>query len=164
MKRIRTLVFSALLGALLLVVQVVLAPLPNVELVSLLVLLYTLEFPRQTPGAIGVFVVLEGLVYGFGLWWVMYLYLWPLLALVVWLLRKNTSVLLWAVVLGSFGLCFGMLCAIPYALAGGIAAGIAYWISGIPFDLAHCVGNFLLTLALYRPMRSALQQIRKNLG
>ena len=61
MKRIRTLVFSALLGALLLVVQVVLAPLPNVELVSLLVLLYTLEFPRLTPGAIGVFVVLEGL-------------------------------------------------------------------------------------------------------
>ena len=104
MKRIRTLVFSALLGALLLVVQVVLAPLPNVELVSLLVLLYTLEFPRQTPGAIGVFVVLEGLVYGFGLWWVMYLYLWPLLALVVWLLRKNTSVLLWAVVLGGLWL------------------------------------------------------------
>ena len=131
MKRIRTLVFSALLGALLLVVQVVLAPLPNVELVSLLVLLYTLEFPRQTPGAIGVFVVLEGLVYGFGLWWVMYLYLWPLLALVVWLLRKNTSVLLWAVVLFRMGICFGMFCAIHYALDGEIAAGIDYCISGI---------------------------------
>lgn len=164
MNRLRYVIFSGLLGALLLVAQVALAPLPNVELVSLLVLLYTLEFPRETPGAIGVFVMLEGLIYGFGIWWVMYLYLWPLLSVLVWLLRKNTAVLFWAVILGGFGLFFGMLCAIPYAIAGGWAAGVSYWISGIPFDLAHCAGNTVLTLALYRPLRAGIARIKKGLG
>ena len=82
---LKDLILSGLFGALLLAVQVVLAPLPNVELVSLLVALYAIEFPRQIPGALAVFVLLEGLIYGFGIWWVMYLYVWPLLAAVCWL-------------------------------------------------------------------------------
>ena len=66
---LKDLILSGLFGALLLAVQVVLAPLPNVELVSLLVALYAIEFPRQIPGALAVFVLLEGLIYGFGIWW-----------------------------------------------------------------------------------------------
>lgn len=42
---LKSIILSGLLGALLLTVQVVLAPLPNVEMVSLLVALYALEFP-----------------------------------------------------------------------------------------------------------------------
>lgn len=156
---LKDLILSGLFGALLLTVQVVLAPLPNVELVSLLVALYALEFPRQTPGALAVFVLLEGLIYGFGLWWVMYLYVWPLLAVICRLFRRADSVLFWAAVLGVFGLMFGALCAIPYAIAGGLAAGIAYWISGIPFDLLHCGGNAVVALVLFKPLRSGLRRI-----
>lgn len=159
---LKDLILSGLLGAFLLTVQMVLAPLPNVELVSLLVALYALEFPRQTPGALAVFVLLEGLLYGFGLWWVMYLYVWPLLAVISWLFRKTDSVLFWTAVLGVFGLMFGALCAIPYAVAGGIAAGIAYWVSGVPFDLLHCGGNVALTLVLYRPLRSGIRRIKRD--
>ena len=43
----------------------------------------TLELPRETPGAITVFILLQGVLYGFGLWWVMYLYVWYLLALLI---------------------------------------------------------------------------------
>ena len=28
----------------------------------------------------------------------------------------------------------------------------AMWIAGIPYDLIHCVSNFVLTLLLYRPL------------
>ena len=59
---LKDLILSGLFGALLLAVQVVLAPLPNVELVSLLVALYAIEFPRQIPGALAGFVLLEGLI------------------------------------------------------------------------------------------------------
>lgn len=156
---LKDLILSGLFGALLLTVQVVLAPLPNVELVSLLVALYAMEFPRQTPGALAVFVLLEGLIYGFGLWWVMYLYVWPLLAVICWLFRRNDSVLFWAAVLGVFGLMFGALCAIPYAVAGGLAAGIAYWVSGIPFDLLHCGGNVVVALVLFKPLRGGVRRI-----
>ncbi len=159
---LKDLILSGLFGALLLAVQVVLAPLPNVELVSLLVALYAIEFPRQIPGALAVFVLLEGLIYGFGIWWVMYLYVWPLLAAVCWLFRRTDSVLFWAAVLGVFGLMFGALCAIPYAVAGGLAAGIAYWVSGIPFDLLHCGGNVVLALVLSRPLRGGIKRIHEK--
>ena len=132
------LVLQALLGAILLAVQVALAPLPNIELVSLLCLVYTLVYGKRALLSIYTFVLLEGLVYGFGLWWVMYLYVWAILWGIVMLLRRNRSVILWCLVLGLYGLFFGALCAIPYLFA-------AEWAPRCPvdqrhpFDIAHCL-------------------------
>ena len=78
--------------------------LPNVELVTLLIMLYTLYFGRKIIYVIPVFVLIEGIVWGFGIWWIMYLYLWPLLALITYLFRKTESVIFWAVLAGVFGL------------------------------------------------------------
>ena len=74
--RLRLTALSGVLGAVLLVVQVALAPLPNIELVSLLVMLFTLALGRYVAYSLAVFVLLEGLIYGFGLWWFSYLYIW----------------------------------------------------------------------------------------
>lgn len=146
------LVIQALLGAILLAAQVALAPLPNIELVSLFCLVYTLIYGCKALSAIAVFVILEGLVYGFGLWWLVYLYIWVLLWAAVMLLRRWSSMLLWALVLGLYGLLFGALCAIPYLFAGGPGAALSWWISGIPYDLLHCVGNCVSVLVLYKPL------------
>ena len=153
----------ALLGAAMFVVQVALAVLPNVELVSLLVMAGTLAFRRRAVYAIYVFALLEGLVYGFGLWWVMYLYVWAILAGITWLLRKNTSLIIWAAVSGGFGLIFGALCSIPYFFIGGISLGVSYWISGIPFDLIHCVSNAAVTLVLFRPLSHTFEKLNQSI-
>jgi energy-coupling factor transport system substrate-specific component len=158
----KELTVTALLGVLLLAVQVALNFLPNIELVSLLLILYALCFPlRQALMACWVFALLEGLLYGFGLWWIMYLYIWPLLVLLARPMRAQPS-LFWAAVLsGGFGLSFGALCAIPYALTGGLSYGIGWWISGIPFDIAHCAGNVAAALALFRPLLRLFQRLAK---
>ena len=83
--RVLRLVLSGLMGALLVVSKQAMSGLPNLEPVSLLIILFALELPRETPGAITVFILLQGVLYGFGLWWVMYLYVWYLLALLAWL-------------------------------------------------------------------------------
>lgn len=135
------------------------AVIPNVELVTLLIILYTLYFGRQVFYAIAAFVLLEGCLYGFGIWWVSYLYIWHLLAVVVRLFRKQDSVLFWSICSGAFGLCFGGLCAIPYLFYGGVRTAFAWWVAGIPFDLIHCVSNFLLCMVLFRPLRRCMEQI-----
>ena len=85
--RVLRLVLSGLMGALLVVSKQAMSGLPNLEPVSLLIILFALELPRETPGAITVFILLQGVLYGFGLWWVMYLYVWYLLALLMgWIL------------------------------------------------------------------------------
>ena len=52
----------AMMGVVLVVSKEVLAFLPNVELITLLIILFTLVFRRRVIGALGVFLLLEGLL------------------------------------------------------------------------------------------------------
>ena len=157
----------ALMVAVIEVSKAVLANIPNVELTSFWIILFTLYFGSRIFYAIPVFILIEGAMYGFGLWWVMYLYAWPLLAAFTHALSRADSPLLWAVVSGAFGLCFGLLCAVPYFFIGFISGGamqglrqmFAWWVAGIPFDLIHGASNFAIMLALYRPISDLLRRM-----
>ena len=130
---------------------------PNVELVTLLIILFTLTIGKRVYYAIAAFVLVEGILYGFGIWWVMYVYMWPMLAFVTWLLRKQKDTFCFALLSGVFGLGFGAMCSIPYLFIGGIHTAFAWWVSGIPFDMIHGVSNFVLMLVLYKPLRRVLE-------
>ena len=158
--KLRELISMAFLAAIAFAGQVALASLPNIEIVTLLIMLYTMVCGKRVFAIIYVFVLLEGVLYGFGLWWFSYLYVWSILAVIVHLLRRNRSVVFWAVVSGAFGLCFGALFAIPYLFSGGIATAFSYWVAGIPFDLIHCVSNIVLVLVLWKPLLTLLQNSR----
>jgi energy-coupling factor transport system substrate-specific component len=162
--KIRDICLMAVLGVILFVSQIALAFLPNIELVSLFVILFTLVFGKRVIGILAVFILAQGLCYGFGTWWLMYLYIWPLLALVTYLFRRLDSSVGWALIAGSYGLVFGFLCSLVYFVIGGIGGGIAYFISGIPFDIAHCIGNFCLTLLLYKKLRQVLESLNKKIS
>lgn len=150
-----------MMGVLLVASKEAMAFLPNFEPVSLLVILFTLTCGPLVWGALGVFLLLEGLFYGFGFWWIMYLYIWPLLALLTWLLRRMNRAWQWALFSGLFGLAFGTLCSFAYLPAGGVAMMFAWAVSGLPFDGIHGAGNFLLMLILYRPLRTVLDRLRQ---
>lgn len=149
-----------MLSALLVTGQLGMAFLPNIEPVTFLIIVYTLVYQKRVFPVIYAFVLVEGLIFGFGIWWGSYLYIWSILAVITLFLRKNDSAVLWAVVAGAFGLLFGALCAIPYLISGGIGAAVAYWTAGIPYDIIHCAGNFAITLVLYRPVLKVLKKLR----
>ena len=162
MENNKELVSMGFLSAILLIGQVGMSYLPNIEIVSLLIYIYTQVYRKKVFFIIYVFVFLEGCIYGFGLWWFGYLYIWSVLALIVlWNGRQQTSVIMTAVILGAYGLSFGMLYALPYFIAGGWATGFSYWVSGIPFDLLHCAGNVAVSLICYRPLRTLLGKLKR---
>lgn len=154
----RSLAWMGVLTALLFAGQVVMSFLPNLEIVSLLIILYTIFFGKKVFWMIYGFVFLEGFLYGFGMWWFQYLYLWSILAVVALFFRSNTSALFWSILSGFFGLSFGALCTLPYLIAGGPAAAFSYWVSGLGFDLIHCIGNVVLCLVLFKPLYALLQK------
>lgn len=160
--KLRDLILLSLLGGLMFALQVAFAFLPNISPVALLVILYTRLFGWKVLYIIYLFAVLEGSVYGFGSWWVAYLYVWTLLAGITWLFRRQNAPLFWAVTSGLFGLSFGALCALPYLFVGGPAMLFTYWISGIPFDLLHCGGNFAIALVLFKPLDRVLQSFYRR--
>lgn len=142
-----------MLGGLTFGAKVVMMGLPNIEPVSLLVMLYAVVLGRKALFPIYVYVLLELALFGVGLWSAAYVYLWALLALAAYFLRNMRSSLGWAVLSGTFGLLFGALCTPICLLTGGPAFALSWWLSGIPFDLAHCAGNFALALVLFNPLR-----------
>ena len=156
-------VLLGMLGAIAYVGQVALSFLPNIEVVSVLFLVYTKIFGKKALFPIYVFVLLEGIFWGFGSWWIMYLYVWAVLWGITMLLRRNDSAVFWAVINGAFGLVFGALCSISQGVMFGIGSGFAYFISGIPFDIVHCIGNFLTALFLYKPLTILLSKVMKTL-
>lgn len=158
-KKLRELTALGVFAALLIALQIGLSFLPNIELVSLMIILMTCKFGKKSLLAVAVFILVEGLIYGFHIWWINYLYIWPLLVGSVLLLKKIAHPFLWSIVAGLFGLLFGTLCSIPYFITGGLGAGFGYIIAGIPFDLIHCLSNFILVALLYKPLSRTLDKI-----
>ena len=156
-------VLFGMLGALTFALQVAMAPLPNIEPVSLLVMLFAVTFGWKSLYCVYTFVAMEVLFYGLGLWNVNYLYIWTVLAVAVILLRKMEPALGWALVSGVFGLAFGALCGIVDVFIGGFGYAAAKWVSGIPFDLLHCGGNFVIALILWKPLRNLLDRLKTRI-
>lgn len=147
------------LGAMTFGAKMVMAMLPNIEPVSLLVMIFAVVFGRKCLYPIYTYVAMELLCWGIGTWNIMYLYIWAILALCAWLMRKVEQPLVWALLSGGFGLLFGLLCAPVDMAIGGIPYAMSKWASGILFDIYHCVGNFVMALLLFRPLRRLTEQL-----
>lgn len=156
----RDITIMALMVAIIEVSKVALAQIPNVELTSFWVIMFTLYFGTRIFYVIPVFILIEGMMYGFNLWWIMYLYAWPMLAIVVLLFKKMKTAWEWSFVSGLFGLCFGFLCAIPYIFTSGLAGAFVWWVAGIPWDLVHGIANFAIMLVLYKPMKLVMSKMQ----
>lgn len=149
------------------VCKAALAFLPNIELTSFWLILFTLFFGWKMVFVVPVFILIEGCVYGFGMWWFSYLCAWPVLVLCAWYFRRQESLWFWSILSGAFGLCFGLLCAVSHVVAGtvngslwsGLYVGFSWWVAGIPWDITHCVGNFVLMSLLYKPIRATMQKL-----
>lgn len=161
----------ALCGMMVAVIEVckVVIGLPNIELTSFWIIMFTLYFGNKVFYIIPVFILIEGAMFGFHTWWIMYLYMWPALAMITKAFKKSDSVWTFSIISGAFGLLFGFFCAIPYVvigitedgISGGLYAGFTWWVAGIPWDLVHCAGNFVLMLILYRPVRNMMNKLER---
>ena len=166
---VRDICLIGIMVAVIEVCKVTMAFLPNIELTTFWLIMFTLFFGKKVAFVVPVFILLEGCMYGFGTWWIMYLYAWPLLVIITWIFRKQDNVWFWSILASVFGFLFGFFCSLPYAvmgaadggIRGALYAGFTWWVAGIPFDLIHGVSNFVLMLVLYRPIKSLLQRIDK---
>ena len=157
---LRQVALFGMLGALTFGAKVAMSGLPNIEPVSLFVMLFAVVFGWKCLYPIYLYVLMEIMLYGISFWNINYLYVWAVLALAAMALRRLKNPFWWALLSGVFGLAFGLLCAPVYmAVGGSVSYGIRWWLSGIPFDLSHAAGNFVIALALFVPLRKLLTRL-----
>ncbi len=156
-----------MLGALMFCSKVIMEALPNIHLLGMLTMVYTLTFRAKALIPIYVYVLLNGLFAGFDVWWIPYLYIWTILWGITMLLPKRMprwlSFIIYPIICSLHGFAFGIL----YAPAQSLFFNLNFeqtiaWLSmGAYFDVIHGISNFATGL-LVVPFTSLLNKLLKK--
>lgn len=156
--KLKEAVIFGMLGAVMYASKVMLEFLPNVHLIGVFIVAITVTYRKKALYPIYVFIFLTGLLNGFGMWWIPYLYIWSILWGAVMLLPKSlppkAAPLIYAGVCSLHGFLFGTLYAPAQAIMFGLSfKGMIAWIAaGLPYDAIHGVSNFICGLILIVPV------------
>ena len=137
-----------MLGALMFCSKIIMEALPNIHLLGMFTMAYTVAFGKKALVPIYIYVCINGLYAGFATWWIPYLYIWTVLwAITLPLSRgipKKVAFVLYPIVCCAHGIAFGVLYAPAQALLFGFTfkQTMAWIASGFPFDVLHGIGNF----------------------
>lgn len=159
----RDVVLIGILSASITAGKLALSFIPNVEIVTMLFIVYTVVFGYKRTLLVSlVFVTTEIFIYGFATWLLGYYFIWPLLIVIAEVIsRKFKSEYAYAILGAIFGYAFGIFFAVIESFFYGIAYGWAYWLRGLLFDLLHGTSNFIIILLLFNPLKNLLGKLKR---
>ncbi len=163
---VREMAIFSMLAALMFCSKVIMDALPNIHLLGMFIMVYTIVFRAKALIPIYLFIFMTGLYGGLGLWWIPYLYIWAILWGAAMLLPrrmpKGVAAIVYPAVCALHGVAYGTLYAPAQALIFGLdfEGMIAWIIAGLPFDLLHGLGN-LVAGFLILPLSEILMRLKK---
>jgi len=156
-----------MLGGIMFSSDILMEALPNIHLVGMFVMAFTLVFRAGALIPLYVYVFLNGLYMGFSPWWVPYIYVWTILWGITMLLPKNMSSraarIVYPAVCSLYGFLFGTFFAPGQAImfGFGLKETLAWIVAGIPFDIIHGVSNIFVGLLIF-PLSELLAKLWKK--
>lgn len=164
---IREIAVFGMLGAVMYASKMLMELLPNVHLLGVFVVAFTVVYRQKALYPLYTYVFLNGIFSGFATWWLPYLYVWTVLWGMVMLLPKKmprkAEPLVYMAVCAAHGFLFGTLYAPAQAILFGLSfQGLVAWIiAGLPWDFIHGVSNFFCGI-LIMPLIYALRLAERN--
>lgn len=165
----REIVIFAMLGSVMYVSKLIMEFAPNIHLIGVFTIAFTVVYRKKALYPIYVYVLLTGFLNGFATWWIPYLYLWTVLWGAVMLLPANIpkkiQPVIYMLVCAMHGFLYGTLYAPAQALLYGLSFQkmIAWIIAGLPFDCIHGVSNFFCGILII-PIISTLKLAERNMN
>ena len=164
---IREMAIFSMLGALMYASKMIMEWAPNIHLLGVFTIAFTVVYRAKARYPIYIYVLLNGIFAGFGTWWIPYLYIWAVLWGITMLLPKKmpkpVAVVVYSLVNALHGYGFGILYAPAQALLFGLSfKGMLAWIvAGFPFDIIHGTSNLVCGLLIV-PIVLVLQQLERS--
>ncbi len=165
---VREMAVFAMLGALAFCSKLLMEFAPNIHFLGMFTMLFAIVYRLKGMIPMFIFIFLIGFFYGFNVWWIPYLYLFPLLFFLTLLLPqtmpKKVAVPVYMALCGLFGLSYGVLYAPFEAIVRGFSLqAMLTWIAfGFPYDVLHAVGN-VAAASLLVPLAELLRKLEKKL-
>ncbi len=157
----------AMLGTIMFCSKILMEALPNIHLLGMLTMVYTITYRKKALIPIYVYVLLNGLFAGFTVWWIPYLYIWTVLWGVTMLIpqgiSKKAACIVYPIVCSLHGFAFGLLYAPAQAIIFGFTfeKAVAWVASGAVFDVVHGIGNFVAGLLIV-PLSELLKKLMRK--
>ena len=157
----------AMLGAVMYASKLIMELAPNVHLLGVFTIAFTVVYRKKALYPIYTYVILNGIFSGFATWWIPYLYIWTILWGVTMLLPKNMPKnicpIVYMIVCALHGFLFGTLYAPAQAILYGLnfQGMIAWIIAGLPWDFVHGVSNFFCGILIV-PIIIVLRRLENN--
>lgn len=164
---VREMAVFSMLGALMYCSKLLMEWAPNIHLLALFLISFTVVYRKKALIPLYVFVFLTGLLNGFSVWWVPYLYIWLPLFFAALLLPRHmpvkVAVPVYMLLGGLHGLLYGTLYAPAQALFFhmNLEMTLAWIVSGLPFDALHAAGN-LAACTMVVPLTRLLFRLEKS--
>ncbi|MCL2865318.1 MAG: hypothetical protein FWE25_07255 [Lachnospiraceae bacterium] len=163
----RELVLFASLAGIMFLSKIGMQWIPNVHFLGMFLASFTLCYRTKALIPLYVFILLDGVYWGFSIFWVPNLYIWlPLwlcfMIIGIFKIHKKIRVPLYMILCAFHGLAFGTMYAPFQAFMFGLnmQGMIAWIIAGIPFDIIHGVGNFVAG-SLIVPLTGLLKKLNQ---
>ncbi len=153
-------------AALMVASKYVMEILPNIHLLSMFVMLFTIVYRAKALIIIYIFAFIMGVTAGFNVWWVPYLYIWTILWAAAMLIPKNISkkaaMIVYPVICSLHGFLYGVIYSPFQAFAFGYTfeQTLAWIASGVPFDVIHGISNFAMGFLIY-PLAEVIKKAQK---
>lgn len=165
---VREMCIFAMLGAVMYVSKILMEFAPNVHLLGMFIVSFTAVYRQKALYPIYVFVLLTGIMNGFAVWWIPYLYIWAVLwGMAMLVPRKGPAwirIILYPVVCGLHGFMYGTIYAPAQALLFHYTWNtmLAWIIAGWPWDMVHGISNLICGSILIYPLRKILQLLKNR--
>lgn len=158
-----------MLGTIMFLSKLIMEFLPNIHLVGTLIAVCTIVYRKKALIPIYIYVLLVGVYGGFNWWWMPYIYIWAILFLMIMIIPKDISekklMLTSPILTALHGLMYGTLYAPSQAIMFDLnpSQTVAWIVAGVPFDLLHGAGNFILGF-LILPLTKLITKLSRQIG
>jgi len=165
-------VLFTMFGVLLYLADIIFEFIPNVHGVALFICVITLVYRWKAIISVFVYITITAatsliISAGHSLWWIPYIYIFPILWLLVMLIPKKLpikiKVILCMIFSGLHGLLFGLMY-LPYQILMynlNFESAIAWLGMGLWYDVLHMVGNIIMCTLIY-PLYNVLIKLEEK--
>lgn len=160
----KEMVIFAMLASVMFLSKIMMEWLPNIHLLGVLTIVYTIVYRKKALYIIYTYVFLIGLTNGFATWWYPNLYTWLILWQMTFMIPSNWNIktrgILYMLMSGVHGLAYGLMYMPFQAWVFGLnwQGAVSWYIAGVPFDVIHGISNFSSGI-LVIPLVKAVQKL-----
>ncbi len=156
--KIKEITLIGILAAVCVASRMTLTFLPNIKPVTSIIVMVSAICGWKFGVKLSIVMTLvSDMLLGMGIWTFFQVLAWCIISIIAGIAGRKgrcSNIVLMTLLSGFSGYLFGFIVSFEKLILSGFWGGVAYYLSGLPFDTLHAVGNLVFYPICYYPMKA----------